>query len=113
MSQAPQIHEKKVSAARNIAVSFSGKLDVGELLTGTPTIVEVTTTDLTLSDKVVSTAILTINGVSVPINEAVQFHVEAGGTAGTQYKILITVGTDSTPAQTLVGVVLVDVVADS
>ena len=82
------------------AVSFQGKLDSGELLTGTPTVVEVTTSDLTLANKAVSTAALTIDGVSNAIGEAVQFSI-TGGTAGTTYTINIQVGTDATVAQTL------------
>ena len=109
MSTAPQINHKTVSEVRNDAVSFAGKLDVGELLTGTPTIPAVT--DLTFSNKVVSTAALTINGVSVPIGEAVQFKV-SGGVAGKRYTIQISCATDATPAQTLYGSVILDVEAD-
>ncbi len=97
---AQQIQCKTASEVRVAAVSFQGKLDSGELLTGTPTVVEVTTTDLTLANKAVNTAALTIDGVSNAIGEAVQFSI-AGGTAGTAYTINIQVGTDSTPAQTL------------
>jgi len=68
------------------------------LLTGTPTIVEATSV-LTLSDKVVNTAQLTIAGKTVEIGQAVQFKV-LGGTADTTYTILITVSTDATLAQT-------------
>jgi len=107
----PIILEKKVSEIRNVAISFAGVVDVGELLTGTPTIVEVTTTDLTLSNKVVSTAQLTINGKKVLIGEAVQFKV-LGGTADTNYGIRITVGTDSTPTQTLIITLRLRVKAD-
>ena len=85
---------------RNVSVSFAGRLDDSELLTGTPTVVEVTTSILTLDNKIVSTAILTINKISVPVGEAVQFNVLASAT-GT-YQVKITVGTDATPAQTLI-----------
>jgi len=112
MAVAPQLQTKTVSGVRNVAVSFSNMLDSGELLTGTPTIAEVTTTDLTLGSKAVSTAILTINGESTPIGEAVQFNV-SGGTANVTYQIKITVGTDASPAQTLLGIVKLTVLADS
>lgn len=108
---APQRACKSAGETRNIAVSFAGWLDTGEVLTGTPTIVEVGTSDLTLGNKVVSTGALTINGLVVPTGEAVQFNV-SGGTAGTEYTIKITPGSDSTPAQTFVGNVILDVVAD-
>ncbi len=97
---APQIQYKTAAEVRMVAVSLQGKLDSGELLTGTPTIVEVTTSALTLGSKAVSTTALTIDGVSNAIGEAVQFSV-SGGTAGTTYTINVQVGTDSTPAQTL------------
>ena len=100
VSTAHQIQYKTAAEVRLAAVSFQGKLDSGELLTGTPTIVEVTTTALTLANKVVSTAALTIDGISNAIAEAVQFSI-TGGTAGTTYTINVQVGTDSSPAQTL------------
>lgn len=87
---------------RNFAVSFADVLDSGELLTGTPTIVEQTTTDLTLSDKVVNTSTLIINGVSTIAGNAVQFKAVGFVEATVAYAITITATTDSTPAQTLV-----------
>lgn len=112
MSKAIQTQQKTASEIRNIAVSFTGKLDSGEACTGTPTITEVTTSDLTISNKVVSTAILVINGVSTPIGEAVQCSV-TGGTAGTTYEIQIAAGTDSTPAQTMYGTIKLKVLEDT
>ncbi len=112
MSLAPQQQSKTASEIRNVSVSFSGKLDSSELLTGTPTVVEVTTSDLTLDNKLVSTAILTINGVSTPVAEAIQFNV-AGGTAGTKYTISISCGTNASPAQTMYGTVVLNVTADA
>jgi len=109
---AKQIQCKTASEVRVAAVSFQGKLDSGELLTGTPTVVEVTTSDLTLGDKAVSTTALTIDGTSNAIGEAVVFSI-TGGTAGTAYTIKVTCGTDSTPAQTLITNVTLEVTADS
>lgn len=107
----PDILEKKVSEVRNVAVSYANILDDGEILSGTPTIVEVTTPDLTLTDKIISTVKLTINGKSVPIAEAVQFKV-AVGLANTNYDIRITISTDATPAQTLITTIRLRVKAD-
>lgn len=109
--KAPQIHTKTVSANRNIAFAFDDVLDSGELLTGTPTILEVTTTDLTITNKTVSTAELTIDDIATPLGEAVQCHI-TGGVANTTYEVLITVTTDSTPAQTLNGKFVLKVIAD-
>jgi len=98
---APQLSDKTVSEVANAAVSFGPKLRSGELLTGTPTVAEITTTGLTISNVAVSTAIEIINGVSTAVGEAVLFKV-VGGSASTTHKIKITVTTDSTPAQTFV-----------
>ncbi len=109
---APQRWSKKVSEIRTISVNLQGLLDSGELLTGTPIITEVTTSDLTLTNKVISTTALTINGVSVAIAEAVQF-TAAVGVAGTEYEITISIGTNASPAQTLGASIILEVVADS
>lgn len=105
-------HVKTASEVRNVAVSFVDELDSGELLTGTPTVAEVTTSDLSLTNKAVNTAALTISGKAVAIGQAVQFKV-SGGTAGTTYTIKVTVSTDATPAQTLICALVIEVLADS
>ncbi len=88
-----------VGETRNCAVSFKGMLDSGELLSGTPTVAEITSSDLTLGSKALNTATLTIDDdTSVLASQAVQFTV-TGGTADTKYQVLITVGTDD--SQTL------------
>lgn len=111
MSTAPQRYEKHVSELVNVSVDMRGVLDSGELLTGTPTVLEVTTTDLTLSSKAVNSTTLTINGNTCVAGQAVTFRV-AGGVAGTDYVISITVGTNATPAQTRIVKVRLRVVAD-
>ena len=98
---APQIHAITTDETRNIAVDCQGFLDTGELLTGTPTITEVTTALLTLTNKQVSTAELTINGATVAIGEAIQF-TAAGSTAG-NYSVKFICGTDA--SQTVSGFV--------
>lgn len=99
---APQRPVVAVGETRNVSVSFVDLLDSGEVLTGTPTIVEVTTTDLTISNKRVSTTATTINGETVAIGKAVQFKVSGQLTTNSPYTIKITVGTDASPAQTFV-----------
>lgn len=108
-----QIPWKRISEARNLAVNFQGLLDSGELLTGTPTIVEETTGDLTLSGKKVSTAQLTILDKTVAIGEAVQFHVASGGIAAKRYKFSITTVSDASDAQTFVVIIYLDVRSDT
>ena len=107
---APQIQTIVVGETRNVAVSFAAKLDSGEVLTGTPTIVEVTSSDLTITNKVVSTASLTILGETVATGLACTFTVTgavAGGglTSGRYaglYQIKVTPATNASNAQTLV-----------
>ena len=74
------------------AVSFADFLDTGETLTGTPGVVEVGTTDLSLGGKTVSSTSLTILGETVAAAEAVQFTV-SGQKAGTLYTISVTAST--------------------
>lgn len=109
----PQLQYKQVSEARLVSVSFDNELEDGETFTGnTPTVTEITTTDLTLDNKAVSTAALEINGKTVAIGRAIQFRV-SGGTAGTTYKIAIQCATDATPAQTIRAIVQIVVIADT
>lgn len=108
---APQRHTKSVSEARNVSIDMRGVLDVGELLTGTPTIVEVTTTDLTLANKAVNGSTLTINGNACLAGQAVTFKV-SGGVAGTTYTIRITVSSNASVPQTFVVAIVLQVIAD-
>lgn len=98
-----------VGETRNVAVDFQDVLDSGELLTGTPTVAEVTTTDLTIASKAINTAALTIDGRAVAIGEAVQFKVSGQLAANSPYTIKITVSTTASPAQTLVRYVVFEV----
>lgn len=102
---APQIRTISLGEARINSVDFTGKLDSGETLTGTPTITEVTTDSLALTSKSVSTAALVINGVEVPIGMAVQF--KATPTVTGSYKVDILCGTSA--GQTVEGRVLIQV----
>jgi len=104
---APERPVIAVGETRNVAVSFVDVLDDDELLTGTPTIVEVTTNDLTLTNKTVNTSVLTINGHSVAIGKAIQFKVSGQLVANSPYTIKITVSTNA--AQTLVKYVVLSV----
>jgi len=97
---ADQVPSFAAGDTRNGAVSFANQLDSGEALTGTPTVEEQDTSDLTISSVGVSTRELTINEETVAAGLAVQFSV-TGMTAAT-YTLKVTATTDSTPAQTLV-----------
>lgn len=111
LNLAPEYREKAASEVRNVSLDLSGKLDDGELLTGTPTVEPVSPSDLTIANAGLNTAAITINGNEVAISKAVQFRV-SGGTVG-KHRIRVTVSTNSTPVQTLIGVVSLRVIADS
>ena len=114
---AGDVRVKSVSEVRNVSVDMRGALDSGELLSGTPTITEVSTTDLTLASKAVSVAPLTINGQTVPTGQAVQFKVSGGtipsGKTSKTYAIKVQCATDSSPAQTVIRCIRLKVVPDS
>jgi hypothetical protein len=92
------------------SVSFAGKLDDGEQLTGTPTVVD-EAGKLTLANKVVNTVALVINDQDVAIGQAVQFTATGYTVANSPYTIKITCGTDGTPAQTKIGRTIIRVEA--
>jgi len=94
------------------AVSFAGVLDSGESLTGTPTVAEQTTSDLTIANVAVNTSALTINNQSVAVGAAVQFTVAGQLTANSPYTLKITAATDATPAQTKIKYVVFHVDTD-
>lgn len=74
------------------SVDLQDYLDSGETFTGTPTIVEITTTDLTLSNKAVNTSALTIFGRTVAIGAALQVKVSGQQTNRT-YTLQMTCAT--------------------
>lgn len=89
-------------AKRNVAIDFTADLNDDELLTGTVTVTENTTTDLTIANKQVNVAIIDINGVDVAVGKAVMFSVDAANAvAGQLYILDLSVATDSTPAERL------------
>lgn len=98
-SLAPQRPSMAAAEVRGAAVNFSGKLDQGELLTGTPT-ASASPGTLTCSSARVSTAALTINGRLVTLGKAVQLTL-SGGVAAVEYTVTVTAQT--TLGQTLVG----------
>jgi hypothetical protein len=74
-------------------VDYTDYLDSTELLTGTPLVDEVTTTDLTITSKAINVASVRILERDVGIGKAVQFKV-SGQKVNTEYTIRITVSTD-------------------
>ena len=95
--QKPTIYDGEIRLA---SVSFVGLLDEDELLSGTPTVSEITTTDLTFENVARNTVAKTINKKSVAVNKAVLFKI-TGQVKDKTYTIEITCSTNSSPAQTL------------
>lgn len=94
-----EVYDLPVGATETVAIDFTDRLRDSALLTGTPLIVEVTTSDLTLGSKLVNTAAITINGTSVAIGKAVTFSA-TGATAGQSYTIKVTCSTNESVVQT-------------
>lgn len=104
---APEIIEISEGSTRNCKVSLQGKLEPSELLTGTPTIVEVdadndvvTSGDLTISSAALTTAITDIGDEEdVPVARGVTFTVTGGlvdnDYADDIYLVRITCSTDA------------------
>lgn len=108
-STAREIREITTDEVRLVSVSFAGKLDTGETLTGTPTVTAEAGSGLTLASKVVNTGTITVNNRTCAAGEAIQFKVTAtAGNAG-EWDIDISCGT--TAGQTVFGRVTVEVVA--
>lgn len=83
-----------VGDTQTIGIDCRAKLTDGELLTGTPTIEEQTTSDLTIAGKAVNSAAVTIKGNEVGIGQAVVCRVSGGTAANSPYSIHVTVNTD-------------------
>jgi len=110
-----RIHTKKVDEAETFSVNCTPRLDTDELVASVA-VEEVDTSDLTISNEAVSTTVLDIedgdrNDVSVPIGQAIQYHINETGTAETLYKLKLTLTTNSTPARILINYVRLKVIA--
>lgn len=88
-----------VGESNNYSVSLEGKLEDGEMMIGTPLVEEQDTTDLTITNKVISVAVLPINGIDVPAGRAIQFHATGQLLASSPYHVKLTATTDSVPPQ--------------
>lgn len=83
-----------------IAVDLTNWLDDGEQLTGTPTVVEVTTADLTLDNKSISLVPQKVNGFMAPAGHVVLFRM-TGQQTGTTYTVKITASTNASIPRTI------------
>jgi len=90
----PGIPEISAGETDDGAVDFTDRLDSGETLSGTPTVTEVTSSDLTISSVAVNTATLTMFDTTIAIGAAVQFTV-SGQLASTLYTLNVTTSTSA------------------
>lgn len=97
----PDSFVKHASETKSFAVPFASELVTDEYLTGTPTVTELNTSDLVISNVMLSTLERTLSGLPVDAARAVEFTV-SGGTRGETYTLRITSGSDATYPQTLV-----------
>ena len=96
---APQRHKVTVGEVPNIAIDCQGLLETGEIIASITSILEVVTSDLTIDNKAINSAALTINGVTAAIGKALLCRI-SGVLAGKQYLVQSKFVTNSTPAAT-------------
>jgi len=101
---AQQVRDLYVDGIRNVAVDFSGLLDAGELLTGTPSVTD-SSGALVIGGVQVTSAAMIINGASVPAGKAMAFSVERGAAPAGDYELDLLAATDA--GQQIPGAVLI------
>ena len=87
-------HLKRENEERTSWTDFTPKLNPGDTLTGTVTVTALPSAGappVTLEGR--NSATQVVSGVVVAINKAAKFKVGAGGTVGTVYNYLVSVGT--------------------
>lgn len=88
----------------NSAFDMRPKLQNGELITGTPTIEELVTTDLTITGQARNSAgTVEILKEDVPVDSAALCHI-VGWVAGKVYRIKVTVVTDASDPATRIDI---------
>ena len=91
---ARETHQIYSGAVRNVAVDFTGLLDDGETLSGTPTVTD-DSGEFVLSNKQVSTTALSIKGRLIATGLAAQFTLDRNGAPDGEYEIDIVASTTS------------------
>lgn len=122
---AKNIEEIPKGATRNMYVEFTDQLVGSDLLSGTPTVTEVSRSQVEakLSSPATASNGFTVDnagrnaatyinqmGETVAINAAVVFRVATASVAVGNYAFKVSVGTNNASAETLIGYVLVDVI---
>jgi len=105
--KAPQWHKLYSGGVRNVAIDFSGLLDAGESLSGTPSVTD-SSGLLSISGEQVSSVALVINRVTVAAGLAVSFTVDRNSAPRGRYDIDVSVSTDA--GQTIPGTIVIECV---
>lgn len=91
-----------VGEERNISVTFAGKLDSGESLTGTPTVdILPVSSGLTVDNIRVNSAQIIIDNEFVGVGKAIQFRA-IGAAEGKRYELRVFCLTDAVPPQKVI-----------
>jgi hypothetical protein len=93
VATASEIIEAVVGETRYVAISWDDVLLAGDTITGSPTAVEVTTSNLTIASVAANTVAKTILRESVAIGRALLFKVSGHLAANSPYTIKMTVST--------------------
>lgn len=107
----PELPELRAGESEECTIDFGARLIGSETLSGTPTVVA-SSTLLTLSNKAINGADVTIGPNTIEANTGVQWLVvvSTGITTTTKYYFTATATTSGSPARTLVEVVSAQVV---
>ena len=102
LNTAPQRPVLVAGETTNARYSLKGKLDSGELATGTPTITEETTSDLTITNKAINSSTLTINDDTAVLAGQAAIWTTTGQLLATrEYTLKITFTTDASQTRTI------------
>lgn len=94
---APEIPSIPVGSERNVKISFKGHLDEGELVSSL-TVLEDTTTDLTITGETVNDATMTVgHDEAVLAGQGGVCHITGMLVANSPYKLNWVATTDSSP----------------
>ena len=99
--KAKQIISKDPADEITPAFGFAELLQPGELIDGTPTVAEVGSSDLTISNVAKNTVAMVVEGADHAISEAVTMKI-TGGTIKKTYDLKVTIVTDATVPNTYV-----------
>jgi len=104
---ADQVGVMGITEKRNVCVSYKYELPTGDLLAGSPTVVQVGGTDMVVSSISRNATILTYHHETVGIAQAVVFSITGGvGVVSGEKRFKISCATSASPPETLDAIIL-------